>query len=136
LPAAALLIAPVIERDFEETRRRSMLLWTSSFLALVAAGTIVLRQRGEDWEYLKRAGLGWPLLVHVAVLAGGAIPLGHLLARRGRAVAALATTACLWMAACYAVFAVVGRIGYFHMTKYFADRRARREDRGRAGLLL
>jgi len=38
------------------------------------------------------------------------------------------------MAACYAVFAVVGRIGYF-TDEVLRDRRARREDRGRAGLL-
>ncbi|HYS79013.1 MAG TPA: glycosyltransferase family 39 protein, partial [Candidatus Dormibacteraeota bacterium] len=120
LPAAALLLAPAIERNLDETTRRSMFLWPSSFLALVAAGTFVLRQRREDWEYLKRAGVGWPLLLSVVSLAGGAMLLGDLLARRRRAAAALVTSAFLWMAACYAVLAVVGRIDYFNLTKHFA----------------
>src|SRR3989441_737145 len=85
LPAAALLLAPVIDCDPpEEATRRSMFLWPPCFLALVAAGTVVLRQRREDWEYLKRAGVGWPLLLSALVLAGGAMLLGHLLAGRGR----------------------------------------------------
>jgi len=122
LPAAALLLAPVIDCDPpEEATRRSMFIWPPYFLALVAAGTVVLRQRREDWEYLKRAGVGWPLLLSVLVLAGGAMLLGHLLAGRGRHLAAVATTACLWMTACYAVFAVVGRIDYFNMTRRFAS---------------
>ena len=120
LPAAALLLAPMIERDLHETMHRPMFLWPSSFLMVVAAGTGVLLHRHDEWAFLERAGVGWPLLLAVAALAGCATLLGYLLARRGHAVAALVTSSLLWMSACYAVFAVVGGIGFFNETKHFA----------------
>jgi len=120
IPAAALLLASMLERDLHETTHRSLFLWPSSFLVVVAAGAGVLWHRRNEWGLIERAGVGRPLLLFVAVLAGGAILLGYLVARRGRAVAALLTTAFLWMAACYAVFTVVGRVDFFNETKHFA----------------
>jgi len=121
LPAAALLLAAMIERDLDEAASRPMLLWPSSVLLIVAAGTIVLRNGPGEWDFLRRAGIGWPLLLSVAVLAGGAVLLGYALARHGRRVGALLATAFLWMAACYSIFAVIGRIGFLNNTRQFAN---------------
>ncbi len=121
LPAAALLLAPMIERAQMDAARRPTLLWPSSILLIGAFGWVVLRHGSEEWTFLRRAGIGWPLVASVAVLAGGAVLLGYTLARNGRRVGALLTTTFLWMAACYSIFAVIGRSGFLNHTRRFAS---------------
>lgn len=121
LPPAALLIASWLNRGLEETSYRALFLWPAVLLIVVAGGTAALWHRHDEWDFLERARIATPLALLVTALAGGALLLGHLLGRRGRHVAGLAAMACLWMAACYAVLVVIGRVNFFNETKHFAS---------------
>jgi 4-amino-4-deoxy-L-arabinose transferase-like glycosyltransferase len=119
-PAAALLIATLIDREIQDGSYGTLFLWPSMLLVVAGAGAAVLWHRHNEWEFLQRAGIAFPLGVLVATLAAGALLSGAFLARRGRHLAGLAMAAVLWMAGCYAVLGVVGRVNFFNETKHFA----------------
>src|SRR5262245_27475794 len=119
-PAAALLLAAVIEADLRAGSFRSIFLWPSMLLMTVGVGAAVLWRRHNEWEFLERTPIDLPLCLLVAALAAGTILAGPFLVRRGRHVAGLAVAALLWMSACYAVLIVVGRVNFFNETKHFA----------------
>src|SRR5262245_38734804 len=109
-PAAALLLAPVLDADLRAGSFRSIFLWPSVLLVTAGVGAAVFWRRHNEWEFLERAPLDWPLCLLVAGLAAGVLLAGPFLVRRGRHVGGLAVAALLWMAACYAVPPVVRRV--------------------------
>ncbi len=120
-PPAALAIAALLDRDLREHGApRRALAWGSLALLLAAAGAAILWIRHDPARFAGGLGEAVPLLLFVPALAAAAFVAGYLLARRGRLVAAIGTLGFLWMIACYAVLAVVGRVNFLNETRHFA----------------
>jgi hypothetical protein len=119
-PAAALLLATVIDADLRAGSFRSIFLWPSILLVTAGAGAAVLWHRHNEWDFLQRTPVDLPLCLLTAALASGALLAGPFLVRRGRHLAGLAVAALLWMSACYVVLTVAGRVNFFNETKHFA----------------
>src|SRR5258706_7694829 len=75
----------------------------------------------KEWVCLDESWTGVVVAVAVASLALGALLIGHLLARRGRHLKALAAAALIWMAACYTLLVGIGRVNFLNETKHFAS---------------
>src|SRR5437867_1189764 len=60
-PAAALLLASMIDHDLREGPTLAIFFWPSMLLAGLGAGAAVLWQRHDEWEFLERAGIAVPL---------------------------------------------------------------------------
>lgn len=121
MPPVALLIASALERHLEQKPHRWLFLWPSIVLIVYAGLKGVIWLHPLERESLAQAGVGPALTAVAAALAGGALLLGYLLARRGRHLAGLAAAACLWMAACLALFTVIGRVNFVNETGHFAS---------------
>ena len=115
------MIASALEDRLEQEQLRRLFLWPSILLMMLAGGAAVIGRRRERWVFLDESWTGAVVGVAVATLALGALLLGHRLARRGRHLTGLAAAACLWMAACYALFMGIGRVNFLNETRNFAS---------------
>jgi len=121
LPPIALLIASALESRLEQERPLILFLWPSILLIVLGAVAAVIDRPRKGWVFLDETWTGAMVGVAAACLALGALLVGHRLARRGRHLTGLTAAALMWMAACYALFAGIGRVNFLNETRNFAS---------------
>jgi len=120
-PAAALLVATMIDRHLRERSFGEIFGRLSMVMLVVATGAALLWHRHGGGVTMERSGIVLLLCLMLAALAAVAFFAGSVAARRDRPFAGLGVAALVWMAGWFSALAFVGRLDYYNETKHFAD---------------